>query len=286
MISSATNNIGKLPYLGSGIGYRREIREEIFDARDKIDFVEILTDQFIEDPRGIDEVREVCGRFPVVPHGVGLSIGSATGLDREYLRKAKDISDVTGSPYYSEHLCMTRAPGIDIGHLSQLSFSKDTLARTIRNVQIVQDVLEKPLVLENVTYLVDIPNAEISQGDFFGRLVEVTGCGVLLDVTNVHINSVNHDFDAMKFIRAMPLEKVVQVHLAGGYWTRGVLVDSHSEAVSEESWEIFEALADMAWIRACIVERDANFPSDISSMLWQVDLARSIIAGADASRSR
>jgi uncharacterized protein len=275
-MTKATTITG-LPYLGSGIGYRREIKDTLFSARDDIDFLEILTDQFIDGPQALNEVREVCDAFPVIPHGIGLSVGSATGLDYEYLRKIKPISDITRSPYYSEHLCMTRAPGLEIGHLSPLAFTEDVLERTIRNVQQAQDFLEKPLILENVTYLITIPNAEMSQSEFFRRLVEASGCGVLLDITNVYINSVNHGFDPLDFLDAMPLEQVVQVHLAGGYWSHEVLVDSHSESVQDETWELFEALVARTMIRACILEQDANFPETIASLVEQIKRARSIM---------
>jgi uncharacterized protein (UPF0276 family) len=279
----ATTAVASLPRLGSGLGYRVEMKEPILAARGEIDFLELLTDQFLDDPRLLDDVRELCDVFPVVPHGIGLSVGSAAGLDLQYVRRVKAISDVTGAPYYSEHLCTTRAPGLDIGHLSPLAFTHDTLERTVRNVLVAQEVLEKPLVLENVTYLFAIPEAEMTQAEFFRHLVEATDCGVLLDVTNVHINSVNHGYDPVAFLDAMPLDRVVQVHLAGGYWSHEVLVDSHSETVQEESWQLFEALVARTDVRACILEHDANFPSDIGPLTEQVRRARSIMDGRRAA---
>lgn len=269
--------VARLPYLGSGLGYRREFADALLADGSCVDFVEILTDQFIENDADLDEVRRVCARFPAVPHGVGLSVGSATGLDRAYLAKIKKVSDVTGSSYYSEHLCMTRAPGIDIGHLSPLMFTEDTLRCTIRNVTMAQDFLDKPLVLENVTYVVEVPYQEMSQAEFFGRLVDATGCGVLLDVTNLYINATNHRFDALDFLAAMPLDRIVQVHLAGGFATDGFLVDSHSEAVGEEVWELFATLAGKTRIRACVVEHDANFPHTLAPLIDQVNRARSLL---------
>lgn len=268
-----------IPFLGSGLGYRREIAKHILEHKHAIDFLEIITDQFTNDAAKMTELEQLCEAFVVIPHGIALSIGSGIPLDREYLRLIKTVSDFTGAPYYSEHLSMTRAPGIDIGHLSPLWFTESVLENTRRNVSEVQDKLGKPLVLENVTYLFEIPGAAMSQAEFFHRLAEDTGCGILLDITNVHINSVNHHFDAVQFLRQMPLENVVQVHLAGGFWSDDVLVDGHSEAVQEETWSLFCALVDLVQVKGSILEHDSNFPEDFSVLLNVLDRARSILSG-------
>ncbi len=269
--------IAGIPFLGSGLGFRRELASELLGARESIDFVEIITEQFSEDFKNSRrELDEICQAFPVIPHGVGLSIGSVGQLDRDYLAEVKKVSDATKSPYYSEHLCMTRAPGIDIGHLSPLWFTEELLAGSIERVQQVQDYLEKPLILENVTYLFELPRPTLSQAEFFSRLVEATGCGILLDITNVFINSVNHGFDTASFLDSMPLDHVVQVHLAGGYWNRGTLIDSHSEPVQQESWELLENVAKRTQLRGSILEHDSKFPR-VDNLLETVARAREIL---------
>lgn len=275
---SISEPIASIPFLGSGLGFRRELRQELLEARDSIDFVEIITEQYSEElSSSLGELEEICDAFTVIPHGVSLSIGSMGPLDMDYLAKVKKVSDVTRSPYYSEHLCMTRVPGIDIGHLSPLWFTEELLANTIRKVHQVQDYLEKPLILENVTYTFEIPKAAMSQTDFFNRLVDATGCGVLLDVTNVFINSVNHDFDAEAFMDAMPLDRVVQVHLAGGYWSHGLLIDGHSETVQPETWKLLEKLVTRTLVKGSILEHDSNFPQ-LHSLLETVERARRILS--------
>jgi uncharacterized protein (UPF0276 family) len=276
-MSPAVDRVSAISMLGSGLGYRRELRDAIFESRDGIDFLEVITEQFIGHPRQLRELEELCAAFPVIPHGIGLSIGSAT-LDDDYLHAIKRVSDLTGSPYYSEHLAMTRAPGIDIGHLSPLWFTERVLQITIDNIRRVQDLLDKPLILENVTYLLEIPRADMPQPEFFARLVECTGCGVLLDVTNVYINSVNHQFDPTAFIKAMPLDRIVQIHLAGGYLHNGVMIDGHSEPVDEGSWDLLATLANLTTIKGCILEHDANFPEQISTLVDQVGRARAVMS--------
>lgn len=266
---------GEIPRLGTGLGYRREISKDILEAKDSIDFVEIITDQFINNPRYIEELEQVCQHFKVIPHGIGLSIGSAELQNPDYLFAIRQISDLTKSPYYSEHLCLTQVPGIDIGHLSPLWFTDKVLKRVIKNVRQVQDFLGKPLILENITYLMKVPNETISETDFFKRLTEATGCGILLDLTNIYINSVNHKFDPVDYLEQMPLENVVQVHLAGGYWSNGILIDGHSELVQEESWNLLELLVKKINLKAVLIEHDHNFP-EMSTMIQQINRARKI----------
>lgn len=272
-------NAAAIPHLGSGLGFRDELSASTFAARRDLDFVEILTERFARGPAELDRLREVVDAFPVIPHGLGLSVGAAGPLDREYLGRVKQVSDLTRSPYYSDHLCMTRAPGIDLDALTPLWFSESVLRGTVERVDMVQDLLGKPLVLENVTYLFELPGGGMTQPEFFHRLVEATGCGILLDVTNIYTNAVNHHFDPERFMAEMPLDSVVQVHLAGGFWTDGVLVDSHSHPVPPAVWQLFAALCERADIKACLLEFDQNFP-EFSVLTNHVTKARDIMASA------
>ncbi len=267
----------RIPFLGSGLGYRRELREEIFAHKGEIDFVEIITDQFIHCGQSTSELENICNAFRVIPHGVGLSVGSVSPLDKSYLNAIKRISDLTGSPYYTEHLCVTRAPGIDIGHLSPLWFTRETLENTKRNVDYVQEYLGKPLVLENLTYLFDILNEEMSQTAYFKELVHSTGCGVLLDVTNVYVNSANHGFDPLLFVGQMPLESVVQIHMAGARWINGLLIDGHHELVQEDSWRLLEKVSSESELKSVVLEHDEDFP-EMGLLLQQLGRARKIVA--------
>jgi len=268
--------LAAIPALGSGLGYRRELKTGIFDNADAIDFLEIVTEHFTDDPADRGELAELCDRFVVIPHGLGLSVGSDR-LDADYLASIRRVSDLTASPYYSEHLAVTRAPGIDIGHLSPIWFTDPVLRRAIDNVRRVQDVLNKPLILENVTYPFDIPRAGMRQAEFFTRLVEATECGVLLDVTNLFINATNHRFDPLAFLHDMPLGHIVQVHLAGGFTHRGVAIDSHSRPVEAGSWELLDTLAALTPIKGSILEHDANYP-DMTVLIEQIARARRALA--------
>ncbi|MGH2508604.1 MAG: DUF692 domain-containing protein [Ktedonobacteraceae bacterium] len=278
-MQEVTNLTTTIPALGVGLGYRSELKEEILAHRAHIDFLEIITDNYLTAPGAQAALEELCDLFPVIPHGVDLSIGSVMPLEPAYLQAIKRISDLTRSPYYSEHLCMTRVPGRDIGHLAPLWFTEDLLQYMIRRVVTLQDYLEKPLVLENVTYMLEIPQSTMSQTAFFQRLVAATGCGVLLDVTNVFINAANHQFDAKQFLERMPLSHLVQVHLAGGYWRGGWLVDGHSELVPPEIFALFETLTSLCPVKSVIFEHDAHFPP-MADLCQQMEHARSILKNA------
>lgn len=271
-------DITTIPALGVGLGYRSELRQGILANRERIDFLEIITDNYLREPSALAALEELCTLFPVIPHGVDLSIGSVMPWEPAYLRDIKRVSDLTGSPYYSEHLCMTRVPGRDIGHLAPLWFTESLLQYVTDRVLRLQEYLGKPLILENVTYMLEI-SSPMSQADFFHRLVKATGCGVLLDVTNVFINAMNHQFDPGEFLNQMPLDHLVQVHLAGGYWRNGWLVDGHSELVPSEVFDLLMTVTTVCQVKNIIFEHDAHFPS-MTDLLGQMDHARSILQSA------
>lgn len=283
---SVANRTTTIPAFGVGLGYRSELKAGILANRERIDFLEVISDNYLREPSALAALEELCTLFPVIPHGVDLSIGSMMPLETSYLQAIKRVSDLTGSPYYSEHLCMTRVPGRDIGHLAPLWFTEELLQHVTKRVLTLQEYLGKPLILENVTYMLEIPHSTMRQTDFFQRLVEATGCGILLDITNVLINATNHQFDATSFLEQMPLSHLVQIHLAGGYWRGGWLVDGHSTLVPPEVFALLTALTKLCRVKNVIFEHDAHFPS-IADLLEQMDHARSILkSGADSSPLR
>lgn len=271
------STLSSIPFVGSGVGYRGEIRDGIWEHREAIDCVEVITDRYTESPAFSSELEELRGAFHVIPHGIGLSIGSPE-VDMAYLEEVRRVTRLTRATYYSEHLCMTRGPGIDIGHLAPLWFSEEVLANTIANVDRVQGYLGLPLILENTTYPFVIPDADMSQTEFFHRLVKATGCGILLDITNVRVNAVNHGFDPVDFLDQMPLDHVVQLHTSGGYvGTDGDMIDGHCRTPDDEVWRLIEAFAARAQVKGSILEHDEAFPDDFSLLLNTVTRTREVL---------
>lgn len=266
-----------IPFQGSGLGYRFELKAEIWKHREEIDCLEIITDRYIEHPHLIPELEELCDAFHVIPHGIGLSIGSPA-MDLDYVRSLRAITQLTKASYYSEHLCQTRAPGIDIGHLAPLWFTEEVLAHTVANVQCVQEMLGMPLILENTTYPFVIPHADMSQTEFFHRLVDATGCGILLDITNIRINAENHQFDPVEFLEQMPLDRVIQLHTSGGYrGDDGSFIDGHCAVPDDAVWSVLEAFAARGRAKAAILEHDTKFPDDFSDLISTLNRTREIM---------
>jgi uncharacterized protein len=276
--------LSRLPHLGAGLGHRREIHDSILAAADQIDFLEVITEKYISaSSRALDTLAGLADRFTLVPHGVSLSVGTAAPVSKTFLRGVKTVCELVRAPYYSDHLAVTQSAGIDLGHLSPLPYNAHTLAGVVDNIGRVQDFLDLPFVLENITETHLMPGSTMDSADFLHQVVERTGCGLLLDVTNLYTNSVNLAFDPMEYARRLPLHAVVQVHLAGGIWSRGKLIDSHSAPVPRQVWDLFEALLPATRVKASLIERDDNYP-DFAELLGELALARASMATHGASR--
>jgi len=256
-----TAAMDKIAPLGAGVGYRSPYRADLFLNRSGIDFLEIIADHYMGTGRDArEELALLRAHFPLIPHGLNLSLGSAEGLDLPYAKAFTDLVNELHPPYWSEHLAMTRAAGIEIGHLAPLPFSHEAVETVCRNVNALRAMTDTPLILENITYTVELPGTQMTEAQFLGEIVERTGCGLLLDVTNLYTNAVNHGYDLDRFLDTAPLDHVVQLHFAGGFEAGGELIDSHSEATPPEVWELLEEVLRRAPVKGVILERDENLP--------------------------
>ncbi|MDT0471069.1 DUF692 domain-containing protein [Streptomyces sp. DSM 41014] len=260
---------------GAGLGYRKELSKEFYTQRARIDVVEVLADQWFGDGNR-ERLREIADTFPTVVHGVGMSVGGAGRISEDYLKDAREAVRVCDASFYSEHLAVTHIPGMNSGHLCPPVISDESLKVCIRNVEQAQDFLGVPLALENITYSMTLGADHSAAASFFGDIVQATECLILLDVANLYINSRNHQFDPLKYLDLLPVERVVQIHLAGGIVSdTGKYIDSHSEQVGQEIWELASAVAVRVKPDSVIIERDQNFP-DFDSLLDDVAAARGI----------
>lgn len=250
-----------LPELGVGLGYRLELNEEIIRARQHIDFVEIVSDQYMFSTQDkLERLSKLGALYPLIPHGLGLSIGSATELDGEYVRKLAALLDRVRPPWFSDHLSFSKVPGIDVGQLTPLWFTDESLELVCRNLQQVQRHLATPFLLENITYYFRLPGATMDEAEFLSKVLGRTDCGLLLDLNNVHINSINLGFDPYQFLAAIPLSRVVQIHLAGGREVMGMVVDTHSTAVRPEVWNLLDYVLSRCPAKAILLEWDQDYP--------------------------
>jgi uncharacterized protein (UPF0276 family) len=249
------------PNLGLGVGLRTVHFAHILRHRPAVDWFEVISENFMDSggrPRYV--LEQVAERYPVVLHGVSLSIGSTDPLDFEYLTRLKRLADAVGARWVSDHLCWTGVAGLNAHDLLPIPLNEATLAHVVGRVRTVQDFLERPLVLENPSTYVGFQDSTLSEWEFLGRMAEEADCGLLLDVNNVFVSSVNHDFDPAEYVRSVPHRRVVQFHLAGHTDCRTHRIDTHDDHVIDPVWELYRLAHRLTGGAATLLEWDAKIP--------------------------
>lgn len=274
-----------LPKTKIGLGFRPQLKSDIFFHREKIDFLEITADHYLDSTSNkLAELELLKQHFPLIPHGLSLSLGSAEGVDESYLEKFANLVEGVQPEWFSDHICWTKSGGTDIGHLSPVPFTHESLKVLIRNILHVKGRIKTPLILENITYMFRYPSAELDEPEFLRILLDETDCGLLLDVTNLYINSKNHNYDWRKFLDKLPLERVVQLHFVGGHKHKNYLIDSHSQKTQTEIWEVFQEVCARADVKGAILERDENFPP-FTEILEELKTAREFSKNPNNSKT-
>lgn len=248
--------------LGYGVGLRSVHFSHILEHWPAVDWFEIISENFIDSggrPRYVlDQVAE---RYPVVMHGVSLSIGSSDPLNFDYLRKLKQLADNVGACWVSDHLCWTGVLGRNTHDLLPIPFNEESLRHVVDRIRTVQDVLERRIALENPSSYVTFAASTMSEWEFITRMAEEADCGLLLDVNNVYVSSVNHDFDAEQYIRAVPHDRVVQFHLAGHTDCGTHCIDTHDGHVVHKVWELYRMAVGLTRGVSTLLEWDARIPT-------------------------
>jgi uncharacterized protein (UPF0276 family) len=178
--------------------------------------------------------------------------------------------------WFSDHLSVSQAGGIDIGHLAPLSFTQEVVEIVSAKIAALQEKFSVPFLLENITYYFQLPGAEMTEWEFIRRILEGSDCGMLLDLNNLYANAKNHDYDVYEFLDSIPLERVVEIHLAGGLLCDGLYIDTHGHSVSDKVWEYLEFVCRRAAVKGIVLERDQNFPS-FEELLAELQRARLIL---------
>ncbi len=270
------SRLDDLPELGVGLGLRAPFANDLPRHQEQIDWLEIVADHYFF-PTG-DQNRQLASLaalFPLVPHGLAMSLGSADGLDRDYLEAFASVVDRLQPAWWSEHIAFTRAGGIDIGHLTPLPRTRAALDTLKANIDTVKKRIQPPLILENITETLTYPNQQMDEASFLGAIVDENDCGLLLDVTNLYTNSVNYRFDPLQVLWRLPPERIVQLHFAGGHWDQDYLIDSHSRPTPTEVWQLLEEVVRYAPVKGIVLERDSNYPP-LGELIDEVQRASSI----------
>jgi hypothetical protein len=265
-----------LPDLGVGIGLRTTHFGELLAGRRALDWFEVLSENFLDTGgRPLHVLDRVAERYPVALHGVSLSVGSTDPLDRAYLRKLKALAARTRAHWISDHLCWTGVVGRNTHDLLPLPYDAATLRHVTRRVKQVQDELERPLVLENPSTYLEFARSQMTEWDFLSELCEATGCGLLLDVNNVHVNAANHGFDASEYLDAVDADSIVEIHVAGHERIGGRLADTPAARVAPAVWELYRDAVARFGARPTLVEWDADIPA-LEVLLDEAAIAASL----------
>jgi uncharacterized protein (UPF0276 family) len=250
-----------LPNLGIGLGLRTRHYAHILEHAPAVDWFEIISENYLQ-TRGrplyfLDSVAE---RYPVVMHGVSLSIGSSAPLDHDYLRQLKALRERIGARWVSDHLCWTGLASRNTHDLLPLPYTEEALAHVIRRVREAQEVLGAPLVLENPSTYLELEGSTLTEWEFLSALAHEADCGLLLDVNNVHVSAFNHGFDPQEYLAGIPYDRVVQLHVAGHSHCGTHIIDSHVGPVAAPVWELL-AQAHRRCRASVLLEWDAEIPS-------------------------
>ena len=256
-------NVSRLghPNLGLGVGLRTVHFPHLLEHQPDVDWFEIISENFM-DSRGrpryvLDQLAE---RYRIVMHGVSLSIGSTDPLNFDYLRKLKSLADAVHAEWISDHVCWTGVAGRNTHDLLPLPYHEASLKHVVERIRIVQDVLERPLVLENPSSYVTFTASTMPEWEFVARMADEADCGLLLDVNNVYVSSVNHDFDPVEYLDSIPCERVVQFHLAGHTNMGTHLIDTHDGHVIDPVWELYRHAHRLTGGASTLLEWDAKIP--------------------------
>jgi uncharacterized protein (UPF0276 family) len=249
------------PFLGHGVGLRRDHHERVLSAPTSCDWFEVITENFMDvGGRARSVLFAVREKYPIVLHGVSLSIGTSDPLNLDYLDRLRALADEVEPAFVSDHLCWTGVGGHNAHDLLPLPYTEEALAHVVERVRRVQDRLKRTIALENVSSYLGYRLSQMTEWEFVARVAEGSGCGILLDVNNIYVSSVNHRFDPRTYLAAIPVEHVWQFHLAGHSRMGELLLDTHDAPVPDPVWSLYEeAVARFAPV-STLVEWDDKLP--------------------------
>jgi uncharacterized protein (UPF0276 family) len=260
---------------GIGVGLRRPFAQDLLATTRHVDWLEITPENWIRYGGHARRLLDACGeRWPIVPHSVSLSVGGPDPLDEEFLDGIDALCRRVRAPWWSDHVCYSSAGGAQLHDLLPLPFSDEAVAHTAARARAVQARVETPLALENATFYAHMPGGTMDEAAFLRAVVEEAGCGLLLDVNNVYVNALNHGGDPRAFIDRLPLERVVQIHVAGHTRRDDVVIDTHIGPVIDPVWELYRhTIARIGRLVPTLVEWDQEIPP-LDVVLDEVDRAR------------
>ena len=251
-----------VPKLGIGLGLRVPHYKQIFDRRPPVDWFEIISENFmVKGGKPLENLEKILAHYKVVQHGVSLAIGSPTPLDFDYLKKLKALTKKTGTPWVSDHLCWGQTPGGHYHDLLPLPYTKNIAEYVAERARIVQDYLELPFALENLSSYVTYQIDEMTEWEFYGMIAEKANIFMLLDVNNIYVSSRNHHFDPYDYVNNLPLDRVIQIHIAGHSDKEKFVLDTHDHPVRDEVWQLYSKVWPQTGGASTLLEWDDKIPT-------------------------
>ena len=259
-----------------GLGLRTEHYNDFLEKPQPVEWLEVISENFMVDGgKPLAVLDRIRANYPMTMHGVSMSIGSIDGLDKNYLDKLKALERRIEPMWVSDHLCWTGVHGKNLHDLLPLPYTEEALQVIARNVTQAQDVLQRPLVLENVSSYVEFDTSEMTEWEFLSEVCQATGCYLLLDINNIYVSAFNHGYSATDFIQGVPAERIMQFHLAGHQDNGDHLIDTHDHAVCDGVWNLYQqALVQFGPIPT-MIEWDDKIPP-LPELLSELDKARGI----------
>jgi hypothetical protein len=264
------------PYLGYGLGLRKDHFETILAERPKVDWFEIISENYmIDGGKPLDYLSRIREHYPMVMHGVSMSIGSTEPLNLDYLKQLKNLIKRIEPEWFSDHLCWTGVNGLNLHDLMPLPYTEEAIQHVADRVSQVQDFIGRQMLLENVSSYVSYSDSSMSEWEFFREVAKRADCHILLDINNIYVSAHNHNFDPYTYLTAMPSDRVYQFHLAGHIHENNLIIDTHDQPIAHPVFDLYAVAVEHFGRVSTMIERDDNIPP-LSELLEELDQVRTI----------
>lgn len=271
-----TGGSGKPRYLGFGLGLRPQHYADILSGDPEVDWFEAISENYFGDGGlPLANLEKIRARYPLVLHGVSLSIATTAPLDLDYLGRLKALAARMAPEWVSDHLCWTGVHGFNMHDLLPIPYTREALDHVVDRVHKVQEFLGRPIALENVSTYVAFRQSEMPEWEFIAEMTRRTGCWLILDVNNVYVSAFNHEFDAKAFIEGIPADRVIQFHLAGHEHNMTHIIDTHDHDVTSDVWDLYAFAVKRFGRVSAMIERDDHIPP-LADMVNELSVARRI----------
>lgn len=273
------NSASNRPFLGFGLGLRSEHYQAVLDTRPKeIDWFEIISENYMIDGGKplyfLDRIRQ---DYPMVMHGVSMSLGSTDPLNKDYLKQLKTLIKRVEPEWFSDHLCWTGVDHKNMHDLLPLPYTEAAVQHFAERISRVQDYIGRQMLIENLSSYVTFSADAMTEWEFLSAVAEQADCYLLLDVNNIYVSSFNHHFDPLEYLQGVPAERVWQHHLAGHQNTGNLIIDTHDHPIIDPVWDLYEKTAKLLGPVSTMIERDDNIPQ-LAEVIDELNRAREIAA--------